>query len=59
MPSQAMQQLIDALKERQKASASVAPPTLEALDRGAVCSIAGIHLSDVPRLDYIQKEELL
>jgi alcohol dehydrogenase, propanol-preferring len=27
-------------------------PTLEALDRGGVCSIAGIHLSDVPSLNY-------
>jgi len=27
-------------------------PTLEALDRGGICSIAGIHLSDVPSLDY-------
>jgi alcohol dehydrogenase, propanol-preferring len=25
---------------------------LEALDRGGVCSIAGIHLSDVPSLVY-------
>ena len=29
MPSQAMQDLIDALRDRQKASASQAPPTLE------------------------------
>jgi alcohol dehydrogenase, propanol-preferring len=28
------------------------PPTLEALDRGGVCSIAGIHLSDIPSLKY-------
>ena len=28
------------------------PPTLEALDRGGICSIAGIHLSVVPSLDY-------
>jgi alcohol dehydrogenase, propanol-preferring len=28
------------------------PPTLEALDRGGICSIAGIHLSDVPALNY-------
>lgn len=27
-------------------------PTLEALDRGGICSIAGIHLSDVPALNY-------
>ncbi|MEJ2852975.1 MULTISPECIES: zinc-binding alcohol dehydrogenase family protein [unclassified Saccharothrix] len=27
-------------------------PALEALDRGGVLAIAGIHLSDVPRLDY-------
>ena len=31
---------------------SSSPPTLEALDRGGVCSIAGIHLSEVPSLDY-------
>ena len=39
------------------------PPTLEALDRGGICSIAGIHLSDVPSLDYskhlYQERELL
>jgi hypothetical protein len=29
MPSQAMQDLIDALRDRQKASAGQAPPTLE------------------------------
>jgi propanol-preferring alcohol dehydrogenase len=44
-------------------SGKLVPPTLEALDRGAVCSIAGIHLSDVPRLDYrkhfYQERELL
>lgn len=28
------------------------PPALEALDRGGVLSIAGIHLSDVPPLSY-------
>lgn len=28
------------------------PPALEALDRGATLAIAGIHLSDVPSLDY-------
>ena len=28
------------------------PPALEALDRGATLAIAGIHLSDVPVLDY-------
>ncbi len=28
------------------------PPALEALDRGGVLSIAGIHLSDVPPLNY-------
>jgi propanol-preferring alcohol dehydrogenase len=33
-------------------SGELVPPTLEALDRGGVCSIAGIHLSDVPRLKY-------
>jgi hypothetical protein len=29
MPSQAMQDVIDALRDRQKANASQAPPTLE------------------------------
>lgn len=33
-------------------SGKLAPPTLEALDRGGVCSIAGIHLTDVPGLEY-------
>jgi alcohol dehydrogenase, propanol-preferring len=33
-------------------SGKLVPPTLEALDRGGACSIAGIHLSDVPSLDY-------
>jgi propanol-preferring alcohol dehydrogenase len=28
------------------------PPALEALDRGGTLAIAGIHLSDVPTLDY-------
>jgi propanol-preferring alcohol dehydrogenase len=28
------------------------PPALEALDRGGVLAVAGIHLSDVPPLDY-------
>jgi propanol-preferring alcohol dehydrogenase len=28
------------------------PPALEALDRGGTLAIAGIHLSDVPRLEY-------
>jgi propanol-preferring alcohol dehydrogenase len=28
------------------------PPALERLDRGAMLAIAGIHLSDVPKLDY-------
>jgi propanol-preferring alcohol dehydrogenase len=44
-------------------SGKLVPPTLEALDRGGVCSIAGIHLSDVPSLDYnrhlYQERELL
>jgi alcohol dehydrogenase, propanol-preferring len=30
----------------------VVPPALAALDRGGVLAIAGIHLSDVPPLDY-------
>jgi propanol-preferring alcohol dehydrogenase len=33
-------------------SGKLVPPTLEALERGGVCSIAGIHLSDVPSLSY-------
>lgn len=39
------------------------PPALEALDRGGRLSIAGIHLSDVPVLDYqrhlFQERELV
>lgn len=30
----------------------IVPAALEALDRGGTCAIAGIHLSDVPGLDY-------
>ena len=33
-------------------SGKLVPPTMEALARGGVCSIAGIHLSDVPALNY-------
>jgi alcohol dehydrogenase, propanol-preferring len=33
-------------------SGNLVPPTLEALDRGGICSIAGIHLSDVPEMNY-------
>jgi propanol-preferring alcohol dehydrogenase len=33
-------------------SGKLLPPILEALDRGGICSIAGIHLSDVPALNY-------
>jgi alcohol dehydrogenase, propanol-preferring len=33
-------------------SGSLVPSTLEALDRGGTCSIAGIHLSDIPTLNY-------
>lgn len=33
-------------------SGKLVPPTLEALGPGGVCSIAGIHLSDIPRLEY-------
>jgi propanol-preferring alcohol dehydrogenase len=33
-------------------SGKLVPPIMEALDRGGVCSIAGIHLSDVPALNY-------
>ncbi len=28
------------------------PPALEALDRGGTLAVAGIHLTDIPRLDY-------
>ena len=28
------------------------PPALEALDRGGTLAVAGIHLSDIPALDY-------
>jgi propanol-preferring alcohol dehydrogenase len=30
----------------------IVPPALEALDRGAVLAVAGIHLSEIPPLDY-------
>lgn len=33
-------------------SGKLVPPIMEALDRGGICSIAGIHLSDVPSLNY-------
>lgn len=33
-------------------SGKLVRPTLEALDRGGVCSIAGIHLTDIPNLEY-------
>jgi propanol-preferring alcohol dehydrogenase len=33
-------------------SGKLVAPTLEALTRGGICSIAGIHLSDVPGLNY-------
>jgi len=35
-------------------SGKLVPPTMEALERGGVCSIAGIHLTDVPSLNYQQ-----
>ena len=31
---------------------TLVPPALEALDRGGTLAVAGIHLSDVPVLDY-------
>ncbi|MCK6209588.1 zinc-dependent alcohol dehydrogenase family protein [Georgenia sp. EYE_87] len=31
---------------------TLVPPALRALDRGGVCVVAGIHLTDVPALDY-------
>jgi propanol-preferring alcohol dehydrogenase len=33
-------------------SGKLVPPTLEALRRGGICAIAGIHLTDVPALNY-------
>lgn len=33
-------------------SGKLVPPTLEALDRGGICSIAGIHLTEIPALNY-------
>jgi alcohol dehydrogenase, propanol-preferring len=33
-------------------SGKLVPPAMEALDRGGICSIAGIHLSDVPEMNY-------
>jgi propanol-preferring alcohol dehydrogenase len=34
------------------------PPALEALDRGGTLAVAGIHLSDVPPLDYQRQRTL-
>ncbi len=31
---------------------TLVPPALEALDRGGTLAVAGIHLSDIPALDY-------
>ncbi|MBW2396131.1 MAG: zinc-dependent alcohol dehydrogenase family protein [Deltaproteobacteria bacterium] len=31
---------------------TLVPPALEALDRGATLAVAGIHLSEIPALDY-------
>ena len=31
---------------------TLVPPALEALDRGGILAVAGIHLSDIPPLDY-------
>ncbi|MFE3290068.1 zinc-binding alcohol dehydrogenase family protein [Rhodococcus sp. NPDC059234] len=31
---------------------TLVPPALEALDRGGTLAVAGIHLSDIPRLNY-------
>jgi propanol-preferring alcohol dehydrogenase len=33
-------------------SGRLVPPTLEVLDRGGICSIAGIHLTEIPSLNY-------
>jgi alcohol dehydrogenase, propanol-preferring len=35
-------------------SGKLVPPIMEALERGGICSIAGIHLTDVPSLNYQQ-----
>lgn len=35
-------------------SGKLVPPIMEALDRGGVCAIAGIHLSEMPPLDYLR-----
>ena len=35
-------------------SGKLVPPIMAALTRGGICSIAGIHLSDVPTLNYEQ-----
>jgi len=35
-------------------SGKLVPPTLEALGRGGICAIAGIHLTDIPELKYAQ-----
>ena len=31
---------------------TLVPPALRALDRGGICVIAGIHLTDIPPLSY-------
>jgi len=31
---------------------TLVPPALEALERGGTLAVAGIHLSDIPSLDY-------
>lgn len=33
-------------------SGRLVPPTLAAIDRGGICSIAGIHLTEIPSLNY-------
>ena len=33
-------------------SGQLVPPIMEALDRGGICSVAGIHLTDLPVLNY-------
>lgn len=33
-------------------SGRLVPPILEVLDRGGICSIGGIHLSEIPSLNY-------
>jgi len=40
---------VDSAISSLRAVRQAVPLTMEALDRGGICSIAGIHLSDVPQ----------